>query len=324
MGTGDWNDGMNKVGAEGKGESVWNGWFFLTVLNSFAEISASRGDESRAAWCRECAASLRTALEADAWDGAWYRRAYFDDGTPLGSSQNDECQIDAIPQAWAVISGQADSDRRSKAMDSVYERLVREKDMLIALFEPPFDKGSLSPGYIKGYVPGIRENGGQYTHAATWVVWAAALLGDGDRAFNLWNLINPICHASTREQVELYKVEPYVVTADVYGAPPHTGRGGWSWYTGSASWLYRAALEAILGLRRQDRTLRFEPCIPASWPGYELSYKYGSATYRIRFDNSKRVGRGVLSVTMDGVPSADGSIGLSADGLTHDVRVAIG
>ncbi|MDW6021014.1 glycosyl transferase [Mesorhizobium sp. BAC0120] len=324
MGTGDWNDGMNKVGAEGKGESVWNGWFFLTVLKSFAEISASRGDESRAAWCRERTASLRTALEADAWDGAWYRRAYFDDGTPLGSSQNDECQIDAIPQAWAVISGEANADRASTAMNSVYERLVREKDGLIALFEPPFDKGSLSPGYIKGYVPGIRENGGQYTHAATWVVWAAALLGDGDRAFNLWNLINPISHTSTREQVEHYKVEPYVVTADVYGAPPHTGRGGWSWYTGSASWLYRAALEAILGLRRQDRTLRFEPCIPASWPGYELNYKYGSATYRIRFDNSKKVGRGVLSVTVDGILSADGSIGLNADGLTHDVRVAIG
>jgi cellobiose phosphorylase len=324
MGTGDWNDGMNKVGAEGKGESVWNGWFFVTVLNSFAEIAASRGDESRAAWCRERAASLRTALEANAWDGAWYRRAYFDNGTPLGSSRNDECQIDAIPQAWAVISCQADRDRASKAMSSVYERLVHEKDKLIALFDPPFDKGSLSPGYIKGYVPGIRENGGQYTHAATWVVWAAALLGDGDRAFKLWNLINPISHGATREQVERYKVEPYVVCADVYGAPPHTGRGGWTWYTGSASWLYRAALEAILGLRRRDRTLRFEPCIPASWPGYELNYKYGSATYRIRFDNSKRVGRGMLSVTMDGTVSADGSIGLSADGLTHDVRVAIG
>jgi cellobiose phosphorylase len=324
MGTGDWNDGMNKVGAEGRGESVWNGWFFLTVLNSFAEVSASHGDEVRAAWCRERAEGLRMALEASAWDGAWYRRAYFDDGTPLGSSLNDECQIDAIPQAWAVISGQADGDRASQAMSSVYERLVREKDMLIALFDPPFDKGSLSPGYIKGYVPGIRENGGQYTHAATWVIWAAALLGDGDRAFNLWKLINPISHSATREQVERYKVEPYVVCADVYGAPPHTGRGGWTWYTGSASWLYRVALEAILGLRRQDRTLRFEPCIPASWPGYELSYKYGSTTYRIRFDNSTRVGRGVAAVTLDGTLSADGSIRLSADGLTHDVRVAIG
>jgi cellobiose phosphorylase len=176
MGTGDWNDGMNKVGAEGRGESVWNGWFFLTVLRLFAPVCNSRGDESRAAWCQERAEALRVALEATAWDGAWYRRAYFDDGTPLGSSENDECQIDAIPQAWAVISGVADRERASRAMDAVYERLVREEDGLIALFDPPFDAGSLQPGYIKGYVPGIRENGGQYTHAATWVVWATALL----------------------------------------------------------------------------------------------------------------------------------------------------
>ncbi|MCA1409368.1 glycosyl transferase [Ensifer sp. IC3342] len=324
MGTGDWNDGMNKVGAQGKGESVWNGWFFVTVLNSFAAISASRGDESRAAWCRERAASLRVALEGAAWDGAWYRRAYFDDGTPLGSSLNDECQIDAIPQAWAVISREADNQRASKAMESVYERLVRQQDKLIALFDPPFDKGSLSPGYIKGYVPGIRENGGQYTHAATWVVWAAALQGDGDRALRLWNLINPITHGATRDQVARYKVEPYVVSADVYGAPPHMGRGGWTWYTGSAGWLYRVALEAILGFRRQDQTLRFEPCVPASWSGYELNYKHGSATYRIRFDNSKRAGRGVRSVTLDGTVFTDAIIPLSDDGLTHDVRVAIG
>ena len=324
MGTGDWNDGMNKVGAKGRGESVWNGWFFVTVLKSFAAISASRGDESRAAWCRERADALRMALEANAWDGAWYRRAYFDDGTPLGSSLNDECQIDAIPQAWAVISGEADMERASKAMSSVYERLVRRQDKLIALFDPPFDKGSLHPGYIKGYVPGIRENGGQYTHAATWVVWAAALQGDGDRAFDLWNLINPICHAATRDQVERYMVEPYVVSADVYGAPPHTGRGGWTWYTGSAGWLYRVALEAILGLRREGRILRFEPCVPTRWPGYEMSYKYGSATYRIRFDNSKRVGRGVQSVMLDGTLLADGNVPLNEDGLTHDVCVVIG
>jgi cellobiose phosphorylase len=324
MGTGDWNDGMNKVGAEGKGESVWNGWFFLTVLKSFATISASRGDKSRAAWCRERAETLCTALEANAWDGGWYRRAYFDDGTPLGSALNEECQIDAIPQAWAVISGEADIERASKAMSSVYERLVRRQDKLIALFDPPFDKGSLHPGYIKGYVPGIRENGGQYTHAAAWVVWGAALQGDGDRAFDLWNLINPICHGATRDQVERYMVEPYVVSADVYGAPPHTGRGGWTWYTGSASWLYRAALEAILGLRREGRILRFEPCVPTRWSGYELSCRYGSATYRIRFDNSKSVGRGVQSVMLDGTLLADGNVPLNEDGLTHDVRVVIG
>lgn len=324
MGTGDWNDGMNKVGAEGKGESVWNGWFFLTVLKSFATISASRGDASRAAWCRERAEALRVALEAESWDGAWYRRAYFDDGTPLGSSLNDECQIDAIPQAWAVISGAADAQRASRAMKSVQDRLVRHQDMLIQLFDPPFDKGSLYPGYVRGYVPGIRENGGQYTHAATWVVWATALQGNGDLALKLWNLINPICHGATKDQVERYKVEPYVVSADVYGAPPHAGRGGWTWYTGSAGWLYRIALEAILGFRRQGRFLRFEPCVPASWPGYELVYRYGLATYRISFDNSKGVGRGVHSVMLDGRPMTDGNVPLRKGGHTHDVRVVIG
>jgi cellobiose phosphorylase len=324
MGTGDWNDGMNKVGAQGKGESVWNGWFFLTVLKSFSTISASRGDQSRAAWCGERAETLRAALEANAWDGGWYRRAYFDDGTPLGSSLNDECQIDAIPQAWAVISGEADAERASQAMRAVHDRLVRREDKLIKLFDPPFDEGLLQPGYIKGYVPGIRENGGQYTHAATWVVWATALQGDGDLALKLWNLINPICHGATRDQVERYKVEPYVVSADVYGAPPHTGRGGWTWYTGSASWFYRVALEAILGFRQQGRSLRFEPHVPANWPAYDITYRYGSATYRIRFDNAKGIGRGVHSVTLDGDPTANASVQLVEDGLTHDIHVIIG
>ena len=324
MGTGDWNDGMNKVGAEGRGESVWNGWFFLTVLRSFAAICTSRGDVSRAEWCQERAEALRVALEATAWDGAWYRRAYFDDGTPLGSSQNDECQIDAIPQAWSVISGAADRERASKAMDAVYERLVREGDGLIALFDPPFDAGSLQPGYIKGYVPGIRENGGQYTHAATWVVWATALLGDGDRAMKLWNLLNPISHGTTKDQVARYKVEPYVVSADVYGAPPHTGRGGWTWYTGSAGWMYRVALEAILGFRRHGQFLLFQPCVPASWSDYEIIYRHGRATYEIRFDNSSGIGRGVRSVMMDGVLLPDGNVPLRDEDLTHDVRVIIG
>ncbi|NKK75409.1 glycosyl transferase [Rhizobium leguminosarum bv. viciae] len=324
MGTGDWNDGMNKVGAEGRGESVWNGWFFLTVLKSFATISASRGDQSRAAWCRERAEALRTALETNAWDGGWYRRAYFDDGTPLGSSLNDECQIDAIPQAWAVISGEADAGRASKAMRAVHDRLVRQEDKLIKLFDPPFDEGLLQPGYIKGYVPGIRENGGQYTHAATWVVWATALQGDGDLALKLWNLINPICHGATRDQVERYKVEPYAVSADIYGARPHIGRGGWTWYTGSASWFYRVALEAILGFRQQGPFLRFEPCVPASWPAYEIAYRYGSATYRIRFDNAKGIGRGVHSVTLDGEPVANETVPLEEDGRMHDVHIIVG
>jgi cellobiose phosphorylase len=324
MGTGDWNDGMNKVGAEGKGESVWNGWFFVTVLDKFAGIARRRGDEVRAVWCRERAEALRVALEANAWDGAWYRRAYFDDGTPLGSAQNDECQIDAIPQAWAVISGVADTERARWAMNAVQKRLVRANDKLIQLFDPPFDKGSLHPGYIKGYVPGIRENGGQYTHAATWVVLAIALQGDGDRALELWNLINPVYHATTRVEAQHYKVEPYVVCADVYGAPPHTGRGGWTWYTGSASWLYRVALEAILGFKLQGNTLQVEPCIPRRWAHYEMTYRYGTATYRIRVDNSAGTGRGVRSVILDGKPVPDGLVSLREDAATHEVRVELG
>jgi cellobiose phosphorylase len=324
MGTGDWNDGMNKVGAHGRGESVWNGWFFVAVLKAFAELAGRRGDNPRAAWCRERAEALRAALEANAWDGAWYRRAYFDDGTPLGSAQNDECQIDAIPQAWAVISGTADPARAQQAMAAVEKRLVRPEGKLIQLFDPPFDKGLLQPGYIKGYVPGIRENGGQYTHAATWVVLATALQGRGDRALELWNMLNPIYHATTPAEVQRYKVEPYVVCADIYGVPPHVGRGGWTWYTGSASWLYRVALEEILGLRVAGDTLRVEPCIPSSWSGYEITYRHGSAIYRVRVDNPAGTGRGVRSVTVDGQPAPGGVVTLRDDGRTHDIRIVLG
>jgi cellobiose phosphorylase len=324
MGTGDWNDGMNKVGAEGKGESVWNGWFFVTVLNAFANVAKQRKQTRDVTWCRRRAEKLRLALEAKAWDGAWYRRAYFDDGTPLGSAQNDECQIDAIPQAWAVISGKGKPKRSQTAMDAVEKRLVRVADKLIQLFDPPFDKGTLQPGYIKGYVPGIRENGGQYTHAATWVALATALQGRGDRALELWNLINPIYHATTPEEVEQYKVEPYVVCADIYGAAPHTGRGGWTWYTGSASWLYRVALEAILGFQLQGDRLRFNPCLPRNWPGFELSYRHRSATYRIVVDNSAGTGCGVRAVELDGQQLRGAIVTLSDDERTHDVRVQLG
>ncbi|MDP9633326.1 UNVERIFIED_ORG: cellobiose phosphorylase [Ensifer adhaerens] len=324
MGTGDWNDGMNRVGSDGKGESVWNGWFFLTVLNAFSEIADERDDDVNASWCRESAEQLRMALEANAWDGGWYRRAYFDDGTPLGSSRNDECQIDAIPQAWAVISGVANEERASKAMSAVWDRLVRADDKLIQLFDPPFDKGKLQPGYIKGYVPGIRENGGQYTHAAAWVVLATALRGDGDRAFWLWNLINPITHGLSEEDVQRYMVEPYVVSADVYGAAPHTGRGGWTWYTGSAAWLYRVGLEALLGIRREGQHLSIDPCIPKSWPGYELDFRLGSATYRLKVDNAAGTGRGVRALVMDGRQFTGGKVPFVDDGRVHDVQVALG
>jgi cellobiose phosphorylase len=324
MGTGDWNDGMNRVGAHGKGESVWNGWFFVSVLRAFGELAERRGEAGDASWCRQHAEELRSALETHAWDGAWYRRAYFDDGTPLGSDQNDECQIDAIPQAWAVISGAADPAHARSAMDAVQERLVRSNDRLIKLFDPPFDKGRLEPGYIKGYVPGIRENGGQYTHAATWVALAAALQGKGERALDLWNLINPVTHAATPDAVEHYKVEPYVVCADVYGAPPHTGRGGWTWYTGSASWLYRVAIEAILGFHLHGDELSFAPCIPPRWPGFEISYRHRSATYRVIVDNAAGTGSGVKAVEMDGERMPAGIVPLSDDARTHTVRVQLG
>ena len=321
MGTGDWNDGMNKVGVHGKGESVWNAWFFVTVLNAFADLAEQCKKADDANWCRASAEQLRVALEANAWDGGWYRRAYFDDGTPLGSAGNDECQIDAIPQAWAVISGVADPARTQSAMDAVQKRLVRIDDKLIQLFDPPFDKGVLQPGYIKGYVPGIRENGGQYTHAATWVALATALQGSGERAVELWNLINPVYHATTPDEVQHYKVEPYVACADVYGAPPHTGRGGWTWYTGSASWLYRVAIETILGFRLRGNTLRLEPCIPSSWPGFELTYRHGSTTYRILVDNSAGNGRRARSVELDGQRLPTGIVPLIDDSKTHEVRV---
>jgi cellobiose phosphorylase len=324
MGTGDWNDGMNKVGAHGRGESVWNGWFILTVLKAFSELADRRRDAARARWCRERVESLRAALESHAWDGQWYRRAYFDDGTPLGSATNEECQIDALPQAWSVISGAGAPDHARQAMASVDERLVDPAGKLIRLFTPPFDRSSLEPGYIKGYVPGIRENGGQYTHGVTWVVLAAALQGRGDRAVELWNLLNPINHARTPAEVAQYKVEPYVVCADVYGAPPHTGRGGWTWYTGAAGWLYRVAVEAILGIRVRGNSLQMVPCIPTRWPGYEVTYRFGSATYHVRVDNSAGAGRGVRSVTADGEPVLSGTVPLRGDGQTHEVQVVLG
>jgi len=324
IGTGDWNDGMNKVGANGKGESVWNAWFFATVLNAFADLAERHGQAEDAAWCLERAEQLRVAVEANAWDGAWYRRAYFDDGTPLGSAQNDECQIDALPQAWAVISNVADPTRAQFAMAAVQVRLVRYDDKLIQLFDPPFDKGKLQPGYIKGYVPGIRENGGQYTHAATWVALATALQGYGDRAMELWDLINPVYHATTADEVQRYKVEPYVACADVYGAEPHTGRGGWTWYTGSASWLYRVAIETILGFKLRGTSLRCEPCLPPAWPGFEMKYRHGSATYRISVDNSAGTGCGVRSVELDGQRLSDNLVPLADDAKTHEVRVQLG
>jgi cyclic beta-1,2-glucan synthetase len=324
MGSGDWNDGMNKVGAGGKGESVWVAWFQIAIFHAFAPLAEGRGDHHRARLCREHAEQLHHAIEENAWDGNWYRRAYFDDGTPLGSAQNDECQIDSLPQTWSVISGAGDPERARQAMQSARDRLVKPADQVILLFDPPFDHGALHPGYIRGYVPGIRENGGQYTHAAVWMVIAEALLGRGNEAYRLFSLLNPINHARTAEEVRRYKVEPYVIAADVYGRPPHIGRGGWTWYTGSASWFYRAGIEYLLGFQKQGDRLRINPCIPADWPGYRIRYHFGTTLYEIEVLNPNKCETGVTRVDVDGKSVEDGLVPLADDGHTHHVRVEMG
>ncbi|MDY6877807.1 MAG: glucoamylase family protein [Chloroflexota bacterium] len=324
MGSGDWNDGMNRVGIGGHGESVWLGWFLYATLARFAPLCERMGDKERAAMYRKRAYDLLQALETHAWDGNWYRRAYYDDGTLLGSAENDECQIDSIAQSWAVLSGAADPARAAQAMEAVAERLVRPDDQLVLLFTPPFDKTRHDPGYIRGYLPGIRENGGQYTHAALWAAWAFAELGQGDRAAALFRLLNPIYHSDWPEKVARYRVEPYVVAADVYSVPPHTGRGGWTWYTGSASWMYRLGVEAILGVRRRGNILRIDPCIPKNWPGYELTYHHGPTAYHIRVENPDGLNRGVKQVTLDGGIWPGGDIPLLDDGRQYSVRILMG
>jgi len=324
IGSHDWNDGMNRVGIEGRGESVWLGWFLHATLTDFAPLCESMGNRPLAERYRAQAGHLRKVLDAEAWDGEWYLRAYYDDGTPLGSAQSDECQIDSIAQSWAVLSGAADPARAEQAMSAVAERLVRDEDQLIQLFDPPFDKSVRDPGYIKGYVPGIRENGGQYTHAALWTVWAFAKLGHGDRAASLLRLLNPVYHSDTPEKLGRYRVEPYVVAADVYGVAPHIGRGGWTWYTGSASWMYRVGLEAILGLRRAAKNLTMNPCIPKDWPAYEITYRHGETHYHIKVENPEGVNRGVREVSVDGQALPDQRIPLRTDGLHHEVRVVMG
>ncbi len=326
IGSGDWNDGMNRVGEGGRGESVWLGWFLYATLASFVPIAESRNEGLRAERWRAHMKSLQHALEHEGWDGDWYRRAFFDDGTPLGSASNTECRIDSIAQSWAVLSGAADPLRAQQAMAAVDHYLIRRSDGLVPLFTPPFDRSDTDPGYVKGYVPGIRENGGQYTHGAIWTAMAFAELGDGDRAGELFSLLNPINHASTRAGALRYKVEPYVMAADVYTEPPHVGRGGWTWYTGSAGWMYQAGVEAILGFRLRGATFTIEPCIPCSWPGYEIDFRYHSARYEIVVENPHGVSGGVCSVELDEValPAGTSAIPLADDGQTHRVRVVLG
>jgi len=326
IGSGDWNDGMNRVGHEGRGESVWLGWFLHAVMAAFAPIAEARGERRRAEQWRAHLKALRRALERDGWDGDWYRRAFFDDGTPLGSAANVECRIDSIAQSWAVLSGAANPDHAARAMAAVDQYLIRRGDGLVLLFTPPFDTSDVDPGYVKGYLPGIRENGGQYTHGAIWAALAFAALGDGDKAGELFSILNPINHASTRAGVHRYKVEPYVMPADVYTEPPHVGRGGWTWYTGSAGWMYQAGVEAILGFRLRGTNLVIDPCIPRSWPGYELDFRYHSARYEIVVENPRGLSRGVASAELDGrsLEGPGATVPLVDDGISHRVRVVLG
>ena len=327
MGTGDWNDGMDRVGEDGKGESVWLAWFLFTTLTALTKVADRRGENDRVTEWRRHTSDLKTALDREAWDGDWYRRAFFDDGTPLGSVANAACRIESIAQSWSVISGAADPARAARAMAAVDKYLVQRDQKLALLFTPPFENPERDPGYIKGYPPGIRENGGQYTHAAAWTALAYTTLGDGDRAHELLSMINPIRHADDPAAIQRYKVEPYVVAADVYSVAPHAGRGGWTWYTGSAAWVYRVTLEGLLGFRLRGDVLQLDPCIPRHWPGFEISFRYRSARYEIAVENPLGVSKGILALKLDGQTLSGEQMGLVPlvdDGQTHRIVVVLG
>lgn len=323
IGSGDWNDGMNRVGPKGRGESVWLGWFLHAVLEEFAPLCESRGDAARGARYRSERERLRHLLDMS-WDGEWYRRAYFENGSPLGSAQNEDGKIDSIAQSWSVLSGAARPGRAERAMDSVRTHLIRRGPGVAALLAPPFDHGIEEPGYIKGYPPGIRENGGQYTHAASWVVMAVARLGAGDEAVELFHMVNPINHSRTLADMDRYKAEPYVLAGDVYTHPAHLGRGGWTWYTGAAGWMYRTGLEQILGLTRHGLTFRLDPTIPASWPRYTIAWRFGRSRYEIEVENPEHRCRGIRQAWLDGVPVDSGAIALVDDGGVHNIQAVIG
>lgn len=324
IGSGDWNDSMNTVGNLGLGESVWLGWFFISILTKFAPLCRARQDNARADRYEQIGKELAACIEQSAWDGDWYRRAYFDNGTPLGSALNSECRIDSIAQSWAVISGAGEPGRARQAMRSLEDHLILRKDGLILLLTPPFNDGEMEPGYIKGYVPGVRENGGQYTHAAAWAIIAFALLGEGNKAGELFELISPMNHTHDERGTSRYKVEPYVMAADVYAVYPNEGRGGWSWYTGAAGWMYRTGLESILGFQKNGDTLVMEPCIPAKWQRYAIQYRYMDTRYAIIVQNPDGICRGVREVRLDGQLVPGNAIPLLNDGQTHEVEVLLG
>jgi cellobiose phosphorylase len=322
MGSGDWNDGMNLVGFGGKGESIWLGFFLCEILEQFGKLALHREDYDFADRCKVERMQLSQHLEQHGWDGGWYRRAYFDDGTPLGSSGNAECKIDSIAQSWSVLSGVGSPERTSIAMQALDTHLVRRDHGLVQLLDPPFNTSLLNPGYIKGYLPGVRENGGQYTHAAIWATMAFARRGDNAKAWELMNMINPVNHGKTLAGMATYKVEPYVVAADVYGVAPHIGRGGWTWYTGSAGWMYRLITESLLGIHREGDSLRFEPCLPTEWTKYTVRYRYQNTIYHICVSqNASNTQRS--SVTLDGIEQQEAMIPLIDDRQEHQVQVSV-
>jgi cyclic beta-1,2-glucan synthetase len=325
MGSGDWNDGMNTVGNKGKGESVWLGWFLYSILESFAPICKYMDEGYRADRYLNIAAEIKKSIEENAWDGSWYRRAYFDNGIPLGSAENTECKIDSLAQSWAVISGAGEKERIDTAFESLEHYLINREIGIIMLLTPPFDEGDLKPGYIKSYIPGVRENGGQYTHAAAWVIMAYALMGNGDKAWELYNMLVPINHANTLMEASRYKVEPYVMAADVYAVQPHAGRGGWSWYTGASGWMYRVALQNILGFNKMGDKIVINPCIPKGWKEYQIEYLFKETKYIIEIKNPEQVNSGIKSMIVDGMLyEQSNEIILVNDGKQHIVEIIMG
>ncbi len=312
---------MNMVGKDGKGESVWLAFFLYEVLMRFIEVARMHGDLTFAERCEKEADKLGRNIEENGWDGEWYLRAYFDDGTPLGSTRNPECRIDSIAQSWSVLSGAGSAERSRMAMDAVDKHLIRRDDGLVQLLDPPFDKSDLNPGYIKGYVPGVRENGGQYTHAAIWAAMAFAAMGDSKRAWEILAMINPVNHGGSAQRIGTYKVEPYVVAADVYAVAPHTGRGGWTWYTGSAAWMYRLILESLLGLRLEVDKLYIEPCLPADWEGFTIHYRYRETIYHIKV--VQVAGENAMTISVDGVEQRTAFVSLVDDHVDHNVEVVV-
>ncbi len=330
IGDSDWNDGMNRIGVLGRGESVWLGFFLATALNGYARLcdrpASAKAERARdeGQTSRDHASALGATIDSQAWDGGWYLRAFYDDGTPLGTSRATTCRIDSIAQSWAVLSDVVDPERTVKALRAADELLVSDADKLVLVLAPPFDTGGRSTGYIQAYPRGIRENGGQYTHAATWIGHAYAHLGDGDRAERIFRLLDPILHAQSRAAADRYRIEPYVLAGDVYGVAPFVGRGGWSWYTGAAAWMWRLGVEAILGLKHDNGGLRVDPCIPSHWPGFEATVRVGKQQCHVTVDNSAGVGRGVLRATLDGVDVKDALVPLGSSSAPCELHVVLG